>query len=96
MKTRQRLIAYAVLNATFFAFGVHVLKIRELGLYFFTVAVGAPASFAVVPLSERIAPSLGWHLGSLKHVWVANCFSAVANIFVAWVLVLVARRVRGR
>jgi hypothetical protein len=61
---RYRIVIYAVIQLAIFACGVHLLRIRELGLYLFLVSVGAPASFVVEPLVARLMPENGWSLGS--------------------------------
>ena len=63
MKARD-LSAYVVADLTLFAFGFYALRIRKLGLYMFLMVIGAPASFAVLPVSEMVARQFGLHLGS--------------------------------
>jgi hypothetical protein len=76
-------ITYIFADLLLFAFGYHVLRIRELGLYLFVVAIGLPASFAVVPASESVAPFFGWSLGSAAHVWSCAFLSIAVNIAIA-------------
>ena len=90
--TRKAIATYLAINVLFFAFGYHALGIRELGLYFFTLAVGAPASLAVLPLSEATAEYVGWSLGSPAHVWTCNVVAALLNCALALVVVAGIRR----
>ena len=70
---------YVVVDLTVFVFGFYVLRIRELGLYVFLMIIGVPASFAVVPVSEMVAPRLGLDLGSAPHAWLAAAAAALTN-----------------
>lgn len=87
---------YLLLNLVVFAVGVHVYEIREMGLYLFVMLVGAPASVVVGPLSESLALSVGWSLGSLPHVWVADLMCAFTNAGLPWAFYLAVERVRKR
>jgi len=75
----KRIIIYVLANVAVFALGYYVANIREMGLYLFTLAVGAPASLGIVPLSETIAPRLGWSLGGAPHAWACDLTSAGVN-----------------
>ena len=82
MKARD-LSAYVVADLTLFAFGFYALRIRKLGLYMFLMVIGAPASFAVLPASEMVAPQFGLHLGSAPHAWLAAATAALMNTALA-------------
>ena len=75
--------AYVVADLAVFVFGFYVLRIRELGLYLFLMLIGAPASFAVLPMSERVAPQFGLDLGSAPHAWLAAGTAALTNTVLA-------------
>lgn len=93
---RQLLVTYVVANLVIFSFGVHLLRIRELGLYFFLLLVGFPASLAVVPISEQREPVFRYSLGSLPHVWAANLVAVALNCALFGLLYRAATTLRGR
>ena len=72
--------AYAATAVVVFGVGYFGLGIREMGLYLFLLAVGFPASCAVVPLSEMVAPFFNSALGSGLHVWATLFASIVSNL----------------
>jgi hypothetical protein len=93
---RRAVLVYAACNLVFFLFGVYALRIREIGLYLYVLAVGVPASLFVVPASEYIAPALGWSAGSMPHVWFANLLACLCNCALILFGVRAAAAVRRR
>ena len=80
MTIRRTAAAYFICCILVFALGIHVLRIREMGLYLFIMAVGFPGSLAVVPISADLAEKLGWSLGSVEHVWPTALGCAAVNV----------------
>ena len=89
-------LAYATANVAFFAFGVHILKIREMALYLFVIAVGFPASLCVVPASEYVASAVGWSLGSMPHVWASDLAACLVNCVIFLLVVRTDAAIRRR
>jgi hypothetical protein len=89
-------VGYALTDLVTFAIGYYALRIREMGLYVFLLAVGLPASCGVVPLSESVAPRFGWSLGSAPHVWACAVTSVTLNLVIVGVIFGIIKASRQR
>jgi len=87
---------YALIALTAFLIGYLVLGIRELGLYIWMLVANLPLSLITLPLSERMAGSLGWALGGAAHVWITEMFTLTANSSLILVIGYAVVRLRAR